>query len=91
MQTSMTCQQQALPSLLHQCTYIVTPAIALIIIDAVTRRQTHLDLRDERASGVTDPLSQGFDFLDDLPPLDAFDSILWYVIFSPLKVISLKY
>jgi hypothetical protein len=78
--------ESAAPMYIH-----LTSAIALIIIDAVTRRQTHLDLRDERASGVTDPLSQSFDFLDDLPPLDAFDSILWYVILSSLKVISLKY
>lgn len=35
---------------------------------------------DAASSNVVDPFSQDFDFVNNLPPLDAFDTILWYVI-----------
>jgi hypothetical protein len=35
---------------------------------------------NETSSNVADLISQDFDFVDSLPPLDAFDSILWYVM-----------
>jgi hypothetical protein len=33
----------------------------------------------EASLNTVDPISQDFDFVNNLPPLDAFDSILWYV------------
>jgi hypothetical protein len=48
--------------------------------DTVARRQASMQLPpDEAFSNVVDPISQDFDFVNNLPPLDAFDSILWYV------------
>lgn len=45
----------------------------------------------EASSNTVYPISQDFDFVNNLPPLDAFDSILWYVILYLIRKPFSKY
>ena len=57
------------------------------LANAFTRRQTRICAPNERPPSIMD--LQDFDFLNDLPPLDAFDSILWYVTLYSIKRIPI--
>lgn len=55
-------------------------AAVSFMTDTIARRQTSMQSLDGASSNIVDPFLQDFDFVNNLPPLDAFDSILWCVI-----------
>jgi hypothetical protein len=65
--------------------------VALFATNVVTHRQPHMNLPEQHPSSIVNALSPDFDFVNDLPPLDAFDSILWYVVFSLFRVVFSRY